>query len=1162
MNVGNALEILIGAKTDANYAKTVQQVKGDIGGLEKAAGGLKNVFATALAGLSVGALLKESSQAASDYQVEMLKLDAVVRATGGAAGFTAQQLSEMARAEDLATLGSANNIREAMSVLLTFKSVQGEVFERAISSASDMSAVFGQDLKGAVTQLGKALEDPVKGVGALAEVGVTFSDTQKEMIQGLVDSGQMMQAQGIILEALEGQVGGASEAMASGMAGALDTLGFHWTEMLQNIGGSTNSIFMPVVNGISDALATLNQNFDAFTGSVQLLWADAVDFVNASALGLVRTIRNILDYIPDAGARVAELDQVIAALENPVTKASQVEQELIANYQHASEVTLSYTANTAAMATVTEKSTKASKEATKAAKEQEKIEQALSREKERQIDIINKLASDYERSLNPDQDWERVDALKGLTGEYLQQAEILYDQNKALEDRKALEDELEQYAIDESRRMDERLKKQRELLGLQRQASSDFKEMFIGAITSGGSLSDVLGASGDFLGSSRGKDLSFGNLFGEIDWSAIGLDSSTLGAWGSSLDGFIEGLGGMDMTGSILGGLSSMASGTSRGSMEGIGQIAGSFIPGLGPVLGGTLGKYLGGALSDMGIGGAGPYEGKGFQISGSMNDYQLAALASNNKGTSTDVYDAQKGTFGKWQVEDVLGGNASLGQSQLQMLVEVDKNLTAFNAGLDKTVIQIGDAFGMDLLPRFEDGFNAALDISGNENFGEKFAQWMQDTSADAVQYAISLATEGQDNPFNAALNTMIADAETGDEAVKTVGQMLQLRDTFEMAGLGADDLNSVMIEQAGGLEALQAKTERYYALFFSEQERAEAQYSQMAADVRQAFADMGQPVPQTEQEFRNLVNSLDQTTAEGAAAHNQMMSLANGLYVMQSAAASAQSALDSLANIAIAPDARAEAAWNSLNSDLSEMGLETLPKNRDALDEYLATFDKNNEAQYEQIAFLEKNASVIDGYYSDLERTQDQAEQERQRQIEKAANDAAKLDSAANQASEANGDYIDSLLGGADDMLEYIRKLTLGDLSTLTNEQQLTAAKNAYASALSGGDSQAIQSAADTYLEILKSQYGDSADYNAAFANVLTDLTGFASGGIARTGTAIAGNSQLESKLSVLEDMLTEQQNTNRILMEQIRVSNQQTDALIDNSKPTTPVAAVKYA
>jgi hypothetical protein len=46
------------------------------------------------------------------------------------------------------------------------------------------------------------------------------------------------------------------------------------------------------------------------------------------------------------------------------------------------------------------------------------------------------------------------------------------------------------------------------------------------------------------------------------------------------------------------------------------------------------------------------------------------------------------------------------------------------------------------------------------------------------------------------------------------------------------------------------------------------------------------------------------------------------------------------------------------------------------------------------------------------------------------------------------------------------------------------------------------------------------------------------------------------------VLEDMLTEQQNTNRILMEQIRVSNQQTDALIDNSKPTTPVAAVKYA
>ena len=83
-------------------------------------------------------------------------------ATGGAAGLTAEELDAMARRLDEATLGSAAGFRDAQIELLTFKSVGVDAFERTLIAAQDLSeAGFGRYKT--VVQLGKALEDPVKG---------------------------------------------------------------------------------------------------------------------------------------------------------------------------------------------------------------------------------------------------------------------------------------------------------------------------------------------------------------------------------------------------------------------------------------------------------------------------------------------------------------------------------------------------------------------------------------------------------------------------------------------------------------------------------------------------------------------------------------------------------------------------------------------------------------------------------------------------------------------------------------------------------------------------------------------------------------------------------------------------------------------------------------
>lgn len=834
MNTSQALEVIIGAKTDANYQAKISGVRNDIAGLKNAALGLAGVFA----GISVAGLLKDASKAAADYQAEMFKLEAVVKATGGAAGFTAQQLDEMARAEDLATLGNAQNIRAAISELLTFKSVQGDVFERAISAANDMSAVFGQDITGSVTQLGKALEDPVKGISALSRVGVTFTESQQNVIKSLVESGDLMQAQGIILEALEGQVGGASEAMAQGMAGALDTLGFHWNELMENIGGSANSVFVPVVNGISEGLESLNHNFDAISGAIRLSWGEAVDFINASALSVITTIRDVLAWIPDASARVRELDAVIANLQSAGSYAAQVENELITEFKKANDITVNYEKSTAATVETLDNYSDSAKKSKKATDD-------LAKEQEKQIGILNNLADQYERAANPQKDWDKVDALKGLTGEMYDAGAAILDMTR---EQEAFNAEFErQIAIDEEiqKGYDERIKKQQQLTALQTQASRGFEGAFISGLSSGG-LSGAANSLINFMGSDSASNFSFENLFGGYGFDSLG----------GSVDSLVSSIGGLQNAASYLGGATQLLSGTSAGAMQGIGTILGTAI---GGPLGGSLGSFVGGTLNSLGIGGSGPYSGKGFQATGNLFDMQLAALTQNNKGSKTDLLDLAAGTFGPgWNINEVLAGNKSLGQDQLKYLLQVNEQVEQFRTGLEETVGNIGDLFGQDLLTRFQNSFDASIDISG-ENFESAFGQWLATTAESAIDFAGDLVdTSGFDNLQKLLYDIGAANDFNSHVMNVAAASIENLRQTMQFLDLDTQLITSDLIAMSGGFDNLQSSLAFFNQEFIPETERQARSLELATQELNAAFASMGEELPATREAFRDFFEGI----------------------------------------------------------------------------------------------------------------------------------------------------------------------------------------------------------------------------------------------------------------------------------------------------------------
>jgi hypothetical protein len=89
-------------------------------------------------------------------------------------------------------------------------------------------------------QLGKALEDPIKGLAALGKSGVTFTADQKALIKSLVETGDMLpKAQEIILKAVEMQVGGTAEATAN----ASDKMKVAWSQLQEQLGQRLLPVF-------------------------------------------------------------------------------------------------------------------------------------------------------------------------------------------------------------------------------------------------------------------------------------------------------------------------------------------------------------------------------------------------------------------------------------------------------------------------------------------------------------------------------------------------------------------------------------------------------------------------------------------------------------------------------------------------------------------------------------------------------------------------------------------------------------------------------------------------------------------------------------------------------------------------------------------------------
>lgn len=300
---------------------SIKDFKSNIGNYKSGLSSLSNVGDIITGGLvtggitaAIGAVVafgKESVAAFKESETAITAVATAVETTGKAAGFTVEQLAQEASNLMQNTVFDDDQIlKDVTSQLLTFTNVTGDTFLKAQKAALDLNTVLGGDLQGTTIQLGKALENPIKGVTALSKAGVTFTEQQKAQIKTLTESNKVQEAQAIILEEINAKYGNQAEALANTDTGKLAQLSNIFGELQEKVGQFVvNGLakIAPFVSGLIEGISTaFTYLYDNVLEPVGVAFSRLFDVIFEGA-GKSEILNKVMNYLSVAFAAIGSI---------------------------------------------------------------------------------------------------------------------------------------------------------------------------------------------------------------------------------------------------------------------------------------------------------------------------------------------------------------------------------------------------------------------------------------------------------------------------------------------------------------------------------------------------------------------------------------------------------------------------------------------------------------------------------------------------------------------------------------------------------------------------------------------------------------------------------------------------------------------------------------
>lgn len=269
------MSLVLNVEILGEFKKLTTATQGAQSSLEKLQSGVGSIASGI--GRAVGALaltlgftgivqgFRDSISAAEDAKVANDRIAAIAESMGEFGTRTAEvtkRIQDYADSQEFSVAVDADVIKATQAKLLTFREltktadVMGGSFDRATMAAIDMAAAgFGEATSNA-TQLGKALNDPIAGITALNRAGIQFTEDQKKLIASLVESGDILKAQDIILSEIEAQVGGTAAATAT----ASEKMTIAFGAISEEVG----KILLPIVNEFAEWLIDVVPDIQKF----------------------------------------------------------------------------------------------------------------------------------------------------------------------------------------------------------------------------------------------------------------------------------------------------------------------------------------------------------------------------------------------------------------------------------------------------------------------------------------------------------------------------------------------------------------------------------------------------------------------------------------------------------------------------------------------------------------------------------------------------------------------------------------------------------------------------------------------------------------------------------------------------------------------------------
>ena len=235
--------------------KGVNDAEGGFNKLKSGLGKIAGAIAGAFAVGQIVSFAKSAVLAAESVQQANNRIANIAQSMdlfGAETAAVSDRLIDFAESKELQLGVDGELIKAGQAQLLTFKNLAasadetGGMFDRATLASADLAAAGFGSIDSASIMLGKALNDPIKGITALNRAGVQFTEEQKALIQSLVDTGDMAAAQNLIMQEVETQVGGTAEATA--LASEKMKLAF------ENVSEQVGAILLPHFEEMTDFL--------------------------------------------------------------------------------------------------------------------------------------------------------------------------------------------------------------------------------------------------------------------------------------------------------------------------------------------------------------------------------------------------------------------------------------------------------------------------------------------------------------------------------------------------------------------------------------------------------------------------------------------------------------------------------------------------------------------------------------------------------------------------------------------------------------------------------------------------------------------------------------------------------------------------------------------